>query len=478
MINDALYIRRELMIRLVRAFDADTLADELDHIPIKMRPRDQMPSRCCVYRDRAVLKYRLMALLGIGCEEETDEASTLAAYYRQVQPELPRANNFPAGRENAPEENSAGRVPLSVCAAACSACPPSRVVVTGNCRGCFARPCQSSCPKQAITVVNQVSTIDQAKCVQCGKCVTACPFRAIMKTTVPCEDACPVGAIRKNDRGVAQIDFSKCIYCGKCFAACPFSAILERSQLLDVLWAMRAGRQVIAIIAPAAAAQFPGSLEQLFAAVRRAGFSEVIEVAHGAEQTAAAETAEFAERQRENPGALMTTSCCPAYVELVRKHLPGFLPHVSDTPSPMIYAAQLARKEFPDAEIVFVGPCIAKRVEAAQRGVDYVLSFEELGALLAGRKTDIIAENATPFAAPAADTARGFAYSHGVTAAVQAQAANAGTAAPREPRAIDGIDRKALSQLKLYAAGKLPGDFLEVMACNGGCVNGPGSLRK
>lgn len=467
MLNDALYIRRNLMIQLVRAFDADALECELDHVPVKMRPRDQAPSRCCVYRDRAVLKYRLMALLGIGCDEEEDEARTLASYYAEIRPRLPR----PAAVEDNPR-------PLSVCAAACSACPPSRMVVTGNCRGCFARPCQSSCPRQAITVVNQVSTIDPDRCVQCGKCVSACAFSAIVRTTVPCEDVCPVGAIRKNEHGVAQIDFSRCIYCGKCFAACPFSAILERSQLLDVLTAMRSGRPVVAMLAPAVAAQFAGTLEQLFAAVAAAGFAGAVEVAAGAEATALAEAAEFAERQAKNPGALMTTSCCTAYVELVRKHLPDFLPHVSSTPSPMIFAANLAKEQWSGAATVFVGPCIAKRVEAMRNGVDFVLSCEELAALMAGRGVDALACAPAALLKPAGEGARGFARSHGVTAAVQRVAAERCLYAPRAPQALDGLDRKALAQLKLYAAGKLPGDFLEVMACAGGCVNGPSSLRK
>ena len=81
MLNGAIYIRRELLIRLVRAFDDGTLREELDHIPVKLRPKDMQSSRCCIYHDRAVLKYRLMALLGVCPEDEEDEAKTLASYF-------------------------------------------------------------------------------------------------------------------------------------------------------------------------------------------------------------------------------------------------------------------------------------------------------------------------------------------------------------------------------------------------------------
>ncbi len=462
MINGAQYFRRELMIRLVRAFDAGHLDQEIDQIPIQMRPKNQESSRCCIYHDRAVLKYRLMSLLGITCDEENDEAKSLSAYFT----------------ESLSKRLAADAKPLSVCAAACSGCPDARIIVTGNCRGCFARPCLYNCPKQAISIVNQQSTIDPAKCIKCGKCITACAYNAIVKTSVPCEDVCPVGAIHKNEQGVAQIDFEKCIFCGKCFNACPFGAILERSQLLDVLMAMKRGEKVIAMVAPSAASQFPGKIEQLFTAVEKIGFDEVVEVALGAEMTTTHETEEFLERLAEDPKMLMTTSCCPAYVELVKKHLPDFMKNVSTTPSPMIYTMEIVRKKYPDAKVVFVGPCIAKRVEAVQKGVDYVLSFEEVGALLAGRRIDVITSEPKQLERPAEDNARGFMKSSGVMGAVLAEAAKHDPDLKLNTKSIDGLDKKSVAILKLYAAGKLPASFLEVMACNGGCINGPCSLNK
>ena len=84
MIDGSVYLRRELMIRFVRAFNDGTLETELDRLPIALRPRQGGSSRCCIYHDRAVIKYRVMSLLGFSCEEETDEARTLASYYREA----------------------------------------------------------------------------------------------------------------------------------------------------------------------------------------------------------------------------------------------------------------------------------------------------------------------------------------------------------------------------------------------------------
>lgn len=472
MLNGVTFIRRELMIRLVRAFDQGVLASEIDQIPIKLRPKNSESSRCCIFHDRAVLKYRLMALLGISVEDETDEAKTLKEY---VAEKMAHEVELKADASHAHETPLH---PLSVCGPACSGCPDSKVMSTPNCRGCFARPCVYNCPKKAISIVDGKSVVDQSLCIKCGKCITACPYHAIVKTSVPCEEACPVGAIRKNEYGVAEIDFKKCIFCGKCFAACPFSAVMERSQLLDVLLAMKRGEPLVAMVAPAAEKQFPGSIEQLLAACAKAGFSDVIEVALGAEMTTQHETAEFIERMKKDPKTFMTTSCCPAYVNLIAKHLPDLIAHVSLTPSPMVYAREMVKRQNPAAKTVFIGPCVAKRSEARRKDVDYVLSFEELGAILAGRKIDVMACEPWPVARPADMTARNFARSCGVTEAVLVEATKKIPDFKLNAKQINGIDKKSCTMLKLYASGKLPANFLEVMACNGGCVNGPCSLFK
>lgn len=466
----AQFIRREIAILLVRAFDNGTLTKALDEIPVKIRPKNEPSSRCCVYHDRAVIKYRLMALLGFSIEDETDEAKTLGSYFTDVVREVG------AGRD--PYAGQAHRLaPLSVCDPACSGCPDARVIVTDNCRGCFARPCMYNCPRKAVSVVGGKSLIDQSLCVKCGKCIQVCPYHAIIKSTVPCEESCPVGAIKKDENGIARIDFKKCVYCGKCFAACPFGAVMERSQLIGVLLAMKSGRKIVAMVAPAAAHEFPGRIEQLLTACVKAGFTDAMEVALGAERTTRHETAEFIERMKKNPKSLMTTSCCPAWVNFAAKHVPEVLPNVSLTPSPMVFAKDIVKEKDPDAMTVFIGPCIAKRSEARRKGVDFVLSFEELGAILAARCVDIMSCGDHPVARPAEASARNYSHSCGVTDAVLQEATKQIEGFKLNSKQINGIDKKTVNLIRLYLSGKLPGNFLEVMACPGGCEHGPCSLK-
>jgi len=469
MINGVIRMRRELMIRLLRSYLAGTIDDDIDKIPCQLRPRDMASTRCCPYKDRAIIKYRLMALLGAAWEDEQDESRPLRDYLRDAL----AAHARPAR-------------PLTVCGTGCSGCEDGKYQVTDACRACFARPCTYNCPAQAISFRSQRAHIDQDACKNCGKCMELCPFHAITRAVVPCEEACPVGAIRKNAAGVAEIDFAACIFCGKCFAACPFAAILERSELLNIVDDLQRGRKLVALVAPSAAGQFPGSIGQLFAAMAAADFSDVIEVAIGAEMTTAHEAAEY--RERMAAGArLLTTSCCPAYVEAAKKHALAIVPFISNTPSPMLYAAQIAREKHPEAAIVFIGPCIAKRHEATLHPgvIDWIMSFEELGALLAAKGIDVMSQPEWPMPRPAAASARHFARSCGVTEAVLKElAANThdhdveakAEAVAVQGRVIDGITTKSVKQLQLYGLGKLPGNFLEVMACPGGCNNGPCSL--
>lgn len=388
-------MRRELMIRLIRSFLAGTIEKDIDRIPYEIRPKGMDSVRCCIYKDRAIIKYRLMALLGASYEAETDESKTLKEYLNDALAEKKRPDK-----------------PITACGAGCSGCPDRKYFVTDNCRGCFARPCYYNCPVDAIRVENQHAVIDQTKCISCGKCMTLCPFHAITKTAVPCEDACPVGAIKKNSEGIAEIDFDKCIFCGKCFSNCPFSAIMERSELMNVLNEIKKGKEVVAIIAPSAQNQFPGTVGQLFSAVAKIGFKDVIEVALGAEMTTEHEAQEFQEKMIEG-AKLVTSSCCTAYVEAAKKHAPELLPMVSTTPSPMLYAADIARKQYPDAQIVFIGPCIAKRYEVTLHPdkVDWVMTFEELGTVFAAMNIDVLAQAEWPIPRPAAATARNFARS-------------------------------------------------------------------
>ncbi|MDR1925734.1 MAG: 4Fe-4S binding protein [Planctomycetaceae bacterium] len=485
--NNAERTRRQLMIRFIQDFFAGVLEETIDRIPVEMRPRNFQANRCCVYKDRAMLRYRLMALMGFGMEEELDESRSLRSYFLEAV----------AGRNNT-------QPILTVCTVGCAGCVESHVQVSDGCVGCFARPCVSACPKKAIAVINQRSTIDRSKCIDCGRCMNVCPYKAIIRKPLPCEDACPVGAIGKGDDERVRIDFGSCIYCGKCFRACPFSTIMIRSELVGILQALKENKRVIAMIAPSITEQFPGSIEQLFAALKQAGFAEIIEVALGAEETTKHEAEEFFERMARGD-KVMTSSCCPAWVEAAKKHVPEILPMVSETPSPMAFTGQIAAERYPDAVKVFIGPCLAKRKEAQNNpNIDFVITFEILGSILAAKQIDIKSIEAEPLKNPAASYARNFAKSCGVTAAIihqigeennnenndsnnndsnnnengNEQNKNNELRKMLDEKFINGLDRKSLALLKMYAKGGQSGNFLEVMACNGGCIGGPCSLAK
>ena len=455
--NNATKIRREILIRILDLFRKGTLESEARAIPNRMYPKDQSGIRCCIYKDRAVSRLRSIAALGWGAEDDLDDGKSL--------------NDYAA--EALQRENLEGPV-MTVLDIACKGCVNNRYYITDVCQGCLARPCMVNCPKDAITVVDGRSIIDPDKCIDCGKCKMVCPYNAVTKVSVPCEEACPVGAISKNKTGRATIDFEKCISCGRCMRSCPFGAVMEKSQVVDVARALSGKREVVAMVAPAIVGQFPGSLEQITAGLLELGFDRVVEVAQGADITTMKEAAEFCER-RERGEPFMTTSCCPAYIQTVQKHIPELKKFVSETHTPMHYSACQQKQRNEDCITVFIGPCVAKRHEGfTDDCVDYVLTFEEVGAFLVAYNIEVSSLSGVALEGAASRQGRGFAVAGGVAQAVNDYASdNSGV----QPVSIDGLSTKAITRLKMYASGKINnGNLIEVMACEGGCIAGPGAM--
>ena len=335
------------------------------------------------------------------------------------------------------------------------------------------RCCIHNCPNNAIEFDPETSQgrINHQLCISCGKCYNNCPYHAIVHIPIPCEEACPVGAITKDEFGVEHIDESKCIYCGKCLNSCPFGAIFEISQVFDILQQIRQGKQVVAMVAPAVLAQYNLPAEQVYGAIKQIGFTDVIEVAQGAVITTQKESEELKEKMEEGQ-KFMTTSCCPSYIEMAEKHAPELKKYISSTRSPMYYTAQIAREQYPDAKLVFVGPCIAKRKEARRDDlVSYVLTFEELHAIFEGMEISVDTAEALNVPIKSCRAAHGFAQAGGVTAAVKEYV---GEPFDFTTLQIAGLDRKNVNLLKAYGkTGKAPVQFIEVMVCEGGCISGP-----
>lgn len=232
-------------------------------------------------------------------------------------------------------------------------------------------------------------------------------------------------------------------------------------------------KQVVAMLAPAIVGQFPGDIGNVVGALKKAGFSDVIEVAVGADITTKKEAAEFIEKM-ENGEKLMTTSCCPAYFRAAQVHIPEIQPYVSHTKTPMYYTAELVKKEHPDCIAVFIGPCLAKRVEAEyDPNVDYVLTFEELGAMLVAAGINIDECEPAEFTAVSYAQGRQFPLTGGVSGAV---ASIIGDKAEVKAERIDGLSKENIKLLKRYGAKGCENNMLEVMCCEGGCISGPGCI--
>lgn len=278
-----------------------------------------------------------------------------------------------------------------------------------------------------------------------------------------------MGAISKDEKGKEHIDPNKCIYCGRCISACPFGAVIERSQIIDIFKAFNSPKKTIAIVAPAIAGQFKAPLSHIMGAIKMLGFDEVIEVAKGADITTEREAKEFLEKM-EAGEKFMTTSCCPSYYMLASRHIPELKPFVSHTSSPMVYTAEIARKENPDAIIVFVAPCLAKRFEGYHiPDVDLTMSFEEVGTMFVAMGIDPSQVEPMALDMTINPTSRVYAVTSGVMAAVADYAGD--KASMIKPIVINGIDKQTIKDLKSYPKS-CPGNMVEVMACEGGCVNG------
>lgn len=488
-IGQAIHIKKEILVRIIKAFLSDNFEEKARLIPYDMRPKGmEVPYRCCIYKERAIIKNRVIAGLGFSIEED-DETASLAKYAKE-----------------AIERTEISEKPLTVLQSACKGCSSNKIHVTDLCQGCVARPCVSSCKFGAISVVNGRSVIDETKCKKCQMCVKACPYNAIVKVSVPCEDACPVGAIKKDETGYASIDFEKCISCGKCTSSCPFGAVHEKSQIIDILKAIKEGKKVIAMIAPSIAGQFPGNIYQLKSAIKKTGFYDVYEVAQGADITAHNEAEEFLERmeaaheeankwldewvneggydakeesqEEVNVQNFMTTSCCAGYNELIRKHLPEIKPYVSSTGTPTYYISEIIKKEIPDAITVFVSPCVAKRMEGFQNpNVDFVMNYEELGALFVAKKIQIAECEEEQYVVESSKQARNFGFTGGVAESVMASLKDRSIV---KPCVINGLNKESIRQLKKYATtGQCDGgcNLIEVMCCEGGCIGGNANLN-
>lgn len=457
-ISEVTKVKRRVLTEVARLAFAGNLIQEIDKLPHKLTEEGVRESRCCSYKERAVLSARIGQAMGADLRE-FNYCTRLSDAARGV---LSGAVSPGPG--------------VQVMEVACDRCPIDKYIVTDACRNCTGHFCAAACPRKAIQTIHNKAFIDHQKCVECGLCSKACPFGAILEVSRPCERACPVGAVRPGQKRNAIIDETKCVECGACILACPFGAITDRAQVVSVIQSLiNPAKKVVALVAPSLAGQFGPlvSPAQIRAALLRLGFSDVMETALGADAVAAAEAAEFQERLGGD--AFITSSCCPAFVNLVQKHFPDLAGHLSTTVSPMIAAAQKIKAAMPDTEVVFIGPCVAKKGEALDHGcglIDGVLTFEELAAMFVAKEINVAEIQTDRLWAEASTLGRNFAQSGGVAKALAASLPPTVTFSPCLGNGL----ASCLDLLKQAANGAIEWNFLEGMACIGGCIGGPGAL--
>ena len=340
----------------------------------------------------------------------------------------------------------------------------------------MGKACINSCKFGAISIGERRTHIDPNKCKECGMCAKACPYGAIAHLVRPCKKACPVGAITYDDHGICVIDESKCIQCGHCIHSCPFGAIGSKTYLVDIINDIRAGKEVIAMVAPATEGQFGGdiTMKSIKEAFLKMGFADMVEVGLGGDMTAAYESMEWYEAKEE--GKKMTTSCCPAFMNMIKKHFPKqYEENVSATVSPMCAISRYLKSTRPGCVTVFLGPCIAKKSEAADKSIpgnaDYVITYGEFRALMRSKGVEVTADDNSY--QESSVWGKRFATSGGVANAVLECMHERGqdTSHITYVQVAGGVECK--TTLTMLKAGRLKEDFVEGMICEGGCVGGP-----
>ena len=444
--------------------DADTLCDDMEAIPYALVNDETEQYRDSVYRARAVVREQVRLAMGLALRPEDKPV------------------HLTAGVEASNISDKYYEPPLiQVIPSACMRCEAKGYEVSNMCKGCLAHPCMEVCPKGAISMVNGRSYIDKEKCIKCGRCMDACPYHAITKLERPCAASCGMDAIKSDEDGKAEIDYDKCVSCGMCLVNCPFGAIVDKGQIFQTIYAMKEGYEVIAAVAPAFVGQFGPAVtpDKVKAALKSVGFADVVEVAIGADLCTIEEAEDFLNKVPEKQ-PFMATSCCPAWSVMAKKNFPDFAPYISMALTPMVLTGRLIKKEKPNAKVVFIGPCAAKKLEASRKSVrsdiDFVLTFEEVMGMFNAKGIQLDQITTSDPMTEGTNAGRGFAVSGGVAKAVKDLILKQHPGTEVKVQAAEGL-KNCKTMLMMAKAGRLNGYLLEGMACPGGCVAGAGTLQ-
>ena len=440
--ENVIRIKHDVLYEVAKLAFEGTLEEERDHLPRKMIPGPTPQFRCCIYKEREIIRQRIRLAEG-----------------------------------KAPGSEDDGNI-IQVISSACEDCPISSYTVTDNCQNCIGKACINACKFDAISIGEKRSRIDPNKCKECGMCAKACPYNAIAHLKRPCKFSCPVDAIHYNDLGISVIDEKKCIRCGHCIHKCPFGAIGSKTYILDVIKALKTGKKVYGLLAPATEGQF-GTHRPMASwkvALKKVGFADMIEVGLGGDMTTQSEAEEWLEAYKN--GEKKTTSCCPAFVNMIRKHYPELSDNISTTVSPMCMISRMLKVKEPDCFTVFIGPCIAKKSEIQDQKIDgnadAVLTYSELRAIF--RAKNVTLDAAENDYQESSSYGKRYGNAGGVTNAVLQYMKETDQEADVKVCKANG-SAECKKALLLMKAGRLPEDFIEGMICEGGCVGGPSGFE-
>lgn len=458
-------LRHQIFTEIAKvAYEADNINDAIEAIPFTVCPGDIATYRESIFHERAIASERVRLAMGMSLRPAN------------------RVVHLTSGLEESNIAEQYYEPPLmQVIPSACNLCEDKKYEVSNMCQGCIAHPCMEVCPKGAITQVNGQALIDQEKCIKCGKCKSVCPYDAIAKKERPCSMACGVGAIGTDQYGRAEIDINKCVSCGQCMVSCPFGAIADKSQIFQLIRCIKEGGEVIAEVAPAFVGQFgPGATPRnVKEALLELGFSDVVEVALGADIGAVAEAHHYAKHVATGDLPFLLTSCCPSWAMLARTQFPDLIESVSSELTPMVATARSIKKEHPNAKVVFIGPCAAKKLEAMRTSVrsdvDFVITFEELSGMFDARGIDPNATSGESAMHDATATGRGYAVAGGVAEAITNCIHEYYPDVDVKIVHAEGLT-ECKKMLMLAKAGKMDGCMIEGMGCPGGCVAGAGTI--
>lgn len=295
-----------------------------------------------------------------------------------------------------------------------------------------------------------------------------------------CQLSCLFAAIRRDEDGRIVVSTDGCVGCAECIDSCTDGKLKERHDLLPLFETLQERKTpVYAMIAPAFLGQFSRvvTVGKLRSAFKRLGFTGMVEVALFADILTLKEALEFERLVRDENGFLLTSCCCPAWVAMIRKVYGSLASHVPPSVSPMVACARAIKRLHPDANTVFVGPCLAKKAEAREPdvagAVDAVLTFKEVADILEVAGIDVAAlpDDQRDHSSAAG---RIYARTGGVSLAVERtlKRLRGEHGVAFTARQADGV-KACKAMLEEVMQGNAGASFLEGMGCASGCVGGP-----